>query len=73
MQLRFSGRAECILGLHIRPPRDMMKEPEKNKRRYIMKRRILAVLLALAVVLALALPALAAVSADTVPYNTGTR
>ena len=38
-----------------------------------MKRRILAVLLALAVVLALALPALAAVSADTVPYNTGTR
>ena len=51
----------------------MMKEPEKNKRRYIMKRRILAVLLALAVVLALALPALAAVSADTVPYNTGTR
>lgn len=38
-----------------------------------MKTRILAVLLALAVVLALALPALAAVSADTVPYNTGTR
>lgn len=38
-----------------------------------MKRRILAVLLALAVVLALALPTLAAVPADTVPYNTGTR
>ena len=38
-----------------------------------MKTRILAVLLALAVVLALALPTLAAVPADTVPYNTGTR
>ena len=35
-----------------------------------MKTRILAVLLALAVVLALALPTLAAVPADTVPYNT---
>ena len=38
-----------------------------------MKTRILAVLLALAVVLALALPTLAAVPADSVPYNTGTR
>ena len=38
-----------------------------------MKTRILAVLLALAVVLALALPTLAAIPADSVPYNTGTR
>ena len=39
----------------------------------VRDRMVFIFLLALAVVLALALPALAAVSADTVPYNTGTR